>query len=85
MKELLDRLRNQGLRVAVHNDYTLHGKLFTFWLMTYQEEDGTTIAFKGEGETDQAALYEIDERFRNHMDERHGAAPVLDSESWPGR
>lgn len=57
MKEL-DDLRREGLSVAVHNDYRQNGKQFTFWLMT-AEIRGQLFAFKGEGETDAAALAQI--------------------------
>lgn len=58
-----DDLRKDGLMVAVHNDYRLNGKSMTFWLLTYtlpyEEQElrnFRTIAFKGEGESDQEAL-----------------------------
>ena len=54
----LDKLRAEGLSVAVHNDYRQGGRLFTFWLMT-AEIRGQLFAFKGEGETDAIALAQI--------------------------
>lgn len=49
-----DDLRAQGWTVAVHNDYRLDGKGYTFWLVT---KDGR--ALKGEGPTDADALHQI--------------------------
>ncbi len=54
----LDKLRAEGLSVAVHNDYQQDGKRFTFWLMT-TEIRGQLYAYKGEGETDAIALGQI--------------------------
>ena len=48
----LSDLREAGWRVAVHNDYRLHGKDCTFWLFTHP--DGRWV--KGEGATDWQAL-----------------------------
>lgn len=53
-----DDLRRRDLVVAVHNDYRQGGKLHTFWLMTHQQGD-TITAYKGEGESDAAALDKI--------------------------
>lgn len=49
-----DDLRELGWSVAVHNDYYVDGKRYTFWLMT---KDG--VAVKGEGQTDEDALTQI--------------------------
>lgn len=49
---MLNRLRDQGWAVAVHNDYWLAGERYTFWLFTHR--DGRWI--KGEGRTDAEAL-----------------------------
>lgn len=49
-----DDLRKKGWTVAVHNDYRLDGKQYTFWLMTKGDR-----CVKGEGETDEEALNEI--------------------------
>jgi hypothetical protein len=54
MSSAVDFLRRGGWRVAVHNDYTMNGELFTFWLWTKGER-----AIKGEGRTDEAALAEV--------------------------
>ena len=45
-------LRENGWRVAAHNDYRIDGKDMTFWLLTHP--CGTWI--KGEGRTDAEAL-----------------------------
>jgi len=45
-------LRNEGWRVAVHNDYRQDGRDWTFWLLTHP--DGRWI--KGEGISDGLAL-----------------------------
>lgn len=50
----LQRLRASGWTVAVHNDYRLNGKPYTFWLLTHS--NGRWI--KGEGQTDDEALAE---------------------------
>lgn len=50
-----DDLREEGWMVAVHNDYRLEGKSFTFWLFT-KSIDGSLHAEKGEGRTDADAL-----------------------------
>ncbi len=47
-------LRAAGWFVAVHNDYRLDGKRWTFWLLTH--DDGRYV--KGEGATDEEALAE---------------------------
>lgn len=49
-----DDLRADGWAVAVHNDYRLNGKSYTFWLLTRGD-----TAVKGEGETDAEALNDI--------------------------
>ena len=54
-ESLPDDLRARGLTVAVHNDYRLAGKAYTFWLFT--TPDGR--AFKGEGRTDAEALNQV--------------------------
>jgi hypothetical protein len=52
MKELLEKLRQKGWHVAVHNDYhTQLGGWCTFWLFTKGR-----LAAKGEGSTDEDAL-----------------------------
>ena len=48
---LADDIRAAGWVVAVHNDYTLNGEPFTFWLFT---KDGRAV--RGEGRTDADAL-----------------------------
>jgi len=51
---LLSRIRRQGWVVAVHNDYHQDGEFHTFWLFTHGNR-----CFKGEGETDEAALLQV--------------------------
>ncbi len=48
---VLKALRGDGWCVAVHNDYKLNGKDFTFWLFTKDDKH-----IKGEGATDMIAL-----------------------------
>lgn len=49
-----DDIRALGWSVAVHNDYKLAGKHFTFWLFTKGDQ-----CVKGEGPTDAFALETI--------------------------
>ena len=56
-----DDIRNTGWSVAVHNDYTLNGERFTFWLFTKGDR-----CVKGEGETDAAALDSVREQLGMH-------------------
>jgi hypothetical protein len=56
MSETLDRMREAGWMVAVHNDYTLQGNRWTFWLFTHP----LGIWAKGEGRNDEAALAEAE-------------------------
>lgn len=51
----VDQLRANGWTVAVHNDYRLNGKPYTFWLWTHP--DGRYV--KGEGLTDDEALRQV--------------------------
>lgn len=53
--KILDKIRNEGWMVAVHNDYRLNGKNMTFWLFT--NSDGRFV--KGEGFTDLEVLEKI--------------------------
>jgi len=46
-----DDIRKKGWAVAVHNDYRLKGKNYTFWLFTKRNR-----CVKGEGKTDTEAL-----------------------------
>jgi hypothetical protein len=50
--QMLARLRSEGWRVAVHNDYRQHGQDCTFWLLTHP----TGRWVKGEGVSDGLAL-----------------------------
>ena len=59
-----DDLRIKGFTVAVHNDYSLNEEDFTFWLMT-KKYNNVTLAFKGEGKTDEEALNQIREQVIN--------------------
>lgn len=52
LEQQLETLRSAGWTVAVHNDYRLNKKPFTFWLFTHS--NGQWI--KGEGTTDTEAL-----------------------------
>lgn len=54
-----DDLWVRGWMVAVHNDYTVAGEQFTFWLFTRGNE-----CVKGEGRTDEQALNEVRARLR---------------------
>lgn len=54
-----DDLRRLGWMVAVHNDYVLDGKRYTFWLMTKDER-----CLKGEGSCDAVALDQIRAKLR---------------------
>lgn len=58
--EVLQELRENGWRVAVHNDYRLNGEDMTFWLMTHQ----CGLYLKGEGKTDADALLQIEDQAR---------------------
>ena len=51
IQSILSELREDGWRVAVHNDYMLNGELHTFWLFTF----GNWCA-KGEAKDDYTAL-----------------------------
>ena len=53
--ELLGDLRRAGWRVAVHNDYSYKGTVFTFWLFTH----ATGVFSRGEGSTDLEALRQV--------------------------
>lgn len=57
-------LRLKGFKVAVHNDYVLNGEEYTFWLMT-KKYNNVTLAFRGEGKTDEEALNQIREQVAN--------------------
>lgn len=64
MSAVADDLRAKGGMVAVHNDYRLNGRSYTFWQMTFPigpELNGkkTLIALIGEGTTDTEALNAI--------------------------
>lgn len=52
-----DDLRSAGWSVAVHNDYTLNGARFTFWLFTKGDR-----CVRGEGESDAIALDAVREQ-----------------------
>lgn len=78
-----DDLRTAGLSVAVHNDYTLNGERCTFWLMTITEGE-ITLAFKGEGKTDQEALDLIRAAWAKHSDHLHHA-PLCPANHYHGK
>jgi hypothetical protein len=87
-----DDLRVAGLMVAVHNDYTLDGVAMTFWLMTYAipaEEQGfrdgvKTLAFRGEGRTDEEALDAIRVAWALYSDKLHHA-PMCPANHYHGQ
>ena len=83
LRSCADDLRKLGLKVAVHNDYSLNGVPHTFWLMTV-ERDGLTLAFKGEGETDQDALDQIRAAWAKLTDKRHHA-PMCPANHYHGQ
>ena len=60
----IDKLRASGWTVAVHNDYSLNDKKHTFWLLTHP----LGIWVKGEGETDQEALRQIEGQIIHHVE-----------------
>ena len=61
-------LRFLGWMVAVHNDYTLDGKRYTFWLFTKGDR-----CVKGEGATDAIALNQI--RHKLLASRKHSVQP----------
>jgi hypothetical protein len=65
-------LRAAGLTVAVHNDYRQNDEPHTFWLMTYLDGQ-KTIALKGEGMSDEAALDLIRAQWAKLSDDHHHA------------
>ena len=52
MERILADLRENGWRVAVHNDYRLDGRDMTFWLFTHK----AGLFIQGEARTDLGAL-----------------------------
>jgi len=54
-----DDLRQLGWMVAVHNDYMIDGRRYTFWLMSKGER-----CLKGEGSCDAVALDQIRAKLR---------------------
>ena len=61
--EILQRLRNGGWTVAVHNDYFQGGTTMTFWLLIHP--DGQYA--KGRGQTDHEALLNIATHLKEQM------------------
>ena len=55
----VDDLRGLGWSVSVHNDFSLKGVKYTFWLLSYAGEKGRFVSLKGEARTDVEALDEI--------------------------
>ena len=91
MRSTPEDLRAAGLMVAAHNDYTLNGKRMVFWLLTYTPppekqafRDYRTIAFKGEGETDEEALDLIRAAWANYSDKLHHA-PLCPANHYHGK
>jgi len=60
LSEMLSWLRSKDWLVAVHNDYRIGEKLFTFWLFTHPS--GTYL--KAEGPIDQLCLEAICDQVR---------------------
>lgn len=58
--------------VAVHNDYVLNGRRFTFWIFTHPS--GRYV--KGEGSTDAEALWQCRLQASDSRDSRTGLAFV---------
>jgi len=83
MRGSADDLRAKGLTVAVHNDYRLDGKRFTFWLFTV-EVNGASLAFKGEGESDAEALDRVRGAYANATDD-HKHAPMCPANHYHGQ
>lgn len=56
-----DDIRAKDWVVAVHNDYRLYGKRYTFWLFTHEAvgADQMNNAVRGEGRSDGDALNEV--------------------------
>lgn len=54
MEDLLNKIRDAGWAVAVHNDYKILGHKYTFWLFTNGDR-----CLKGEGSQDRAVLQGI--------------------------
>ena len=83
-------LRDAGLMVAVHNDYLLNDERYTFWLMTYNIPSPVlysgmkTIAFKGEGRTDEEALDMIRAAWAEYSDKLHHA-PMCPANHYHGQ
>lgn len=65
---VLDRIREKGWLVAVHNDYMQAGEFMTFWLFT---KNGRCV--KGEAGCDHRALIECEEKALRIDAERDGA------------
>lgn len=59
-----DDIREMGWAVAVHNDYRMNGRPYTFWLFTKNNR-----AVKGEGSTDVEALRQIRTALASHVPE----------------
>jgi hypothetical protein len=55
LEELLERIRDAGWSVAVHNDYRVLGAPNTFWLFTHP----SGLWLKAEATTDREALESI--------------------------
>lgn len=85
-----DDLRDEGLMVAVHNDYMDMGTFHTFWLMTYKISNPefrsgvNVLAFKGEGRTDQEALDQIRAAWAEYSDKLHHA-PACPANHYHGK
>ncbi len=62
LEQQLKTLRSAGWMVAVHNDFRLNGKSYTFWLFTHS--NGRWL--KGEASTDIEALNECIKKLNNN-------------------
>ena len=75
----VDNLRRAGWMVAVHNDYKLKGVLHTFWLFTKGSR-----CVKGEGQTDDTALDEIERKVADLARPRLARSPTRRTGTKPG-
>lgn len=62
-----------GLQVVAHNTYQKDGATWYFWCLTVGHGKPVTLAFVGEGESNQAALDMIRAKVAEVIDNRHHA------------
>lgn len=60
-------LRDLGLYVTAHHDYSINGLRMTFWLVTWTRAGAPALAFKGEAGSDAEALDIIREQVKEHL------------------